>query len=207
MSVQQRRPRRRLTKEARRAQILDAALHAFERGGYHATHVDDVIRRAGIARGTFYLHFDGKHAVFAALVDRMLSVFLEARPLEGLEEVRRPRDAEAYLRASYAMVLRTFRRHRRLCRLWLEEAVGVEKGFTARLESHYRAWHERVASVRRTFVEAGAARRDLDVEVTTDLVLGMVERVTRRYVLGEAEPDIDRLTDAIVALEMRGIAP
>jgi AcrR family transcriptional regulator len=194
-----------MAKDARREQILEAALHAFERGGYHGTHVDDVIREAQIARGTFYVHFDGKHAVFAALVDRMLAVFLEARPPEGLDTVRTASDAAAYLRASYGIVFRTFRRHRRLCRLWLEEAVGVEKGFTARLDAHYRAWHQRVAEVRRAFVRAGAARRDLDVDLTADLVLGMVERLTRRHVLGEAEPDVDRLADAVVAFEMRGI--
>lgn len=196
-----------MAKDARREQILDAALHAFERGGYHATRVDDVIREAGIARGTFYLHFDGKHAVFAALVDRMLALFLEARPLEGLDAVRTPKQAAAWLRVSYAAVFRTFRRHRRLCRLWLEEAVGVEKGFTARLDAHYRAWHQRVVDVRRAFVKAGAARRDLDVELTADLVLGMVERLTRRHLLGEAEPDIDRMADAVVEFEMRGIGP
>ena len=195
-----------MAKDARREQILDAALHAFERGGYHATHIDDVIREAGIARGTFYLHFDGKHSVFAALVDRMLATFLAARPTEAaLDAVRTASDAAAYLRESYGIVFRTFRRHRRLCRLWLEEAVGIEKGFTARLDAHYREWHRRVAEVRRAFVEAGAARRDLDVDLTADLVLGMVERLTRRHVLGETEPDIDRLADAVVAFEMRGI--
>ena len=75
------RPRTRLAKDDRRAQLLAAAERAFLRGGYHGTHVDDVIREAGIARGTFYLHFESKHAVFSALVDRMLTIFLAAKPV------------------------------------------------------------------------------------------------------------------------------
>jgi AcrR family transcriptional regulator len=200
-----RKPRRRLSREARREQILDAALRAFGRGGYHGTQVEDVVREAGVARGTFYLHFESKHEVFAALVERMLSVFLEVRPAEPEPDVRSPADAEAILRASYRTVLETFRRHRHLCRLLFEEAVGLDKGFTARLQEHYRVWHDRVARTFRMFVQRGAARRDLDVEVTADLVLGMVERLTRVHLLGERAPDMDRLVDAIVALEMRGI--
>jgi AcrR family transcriptional regulator len=205
MAVQPKKPRRRLAKEARREQILDAALTVFGRGGYHGTHVDHVIREAGVARGTFYLHFESKHEVFSALVDRMLSIFLEVRPSEPEPKVHGPAEAEAILRASYRTVFEAFRRHRRLCRLLFEEAVGVDKGFSERLAGHYRVWHERVAGTFRYFVERGAARRDLDADVTADLVLGMVERITRVHLLGEKAPDMDRLVDAIVSFEMRGI--
>lgn len=207
MASPAKRPRRRLTREARREEILDAALTVFGRGGYHGTHVDDVIRAAGVARGTFYLHFESKHAVFEALVDRMLEVFLDARPTAPEPDVRGPADAEAILRASYRTVFETFRKHRRLCRLLFEEAVGLDKGFRARLARHLGVWHERVRKTLAWFVERGAARKGLDVEVTADLVLGMVERITKSRLLGDDAPDLDRLVDAIVSFEMRGIRP
>jgi AcrR family transcriptional regulator len=199
-------PRRtRLTRDARREQLLEAALTAFERGGYHGTHVDDVIREAGVARGTFYLHFESKHEVFAALVERMLELFLEARPEAPEPEVRTAADVEEILRRSYRTVFETFRRHRRLCRLLFEEAVGVDKGFTRALARHFRAWHERVARTLELCVDRKVARPGLDVAVTSELVLGMVERVARRHLFAEQAPDLDRLVDAIVALELRGI--
>src|SRR5262245_21527005 len=206
MSVHKR-LRRRLQPAQRREEILAAALRAFTKGGFHGTHVDEVIREAGIARGTFYLHFDGKRDVFAALVDRMLEVFLTVRPSYESQTVRGPKDAERILRASYAVVLETFRKNRLLCRLLFEEAVGVEQGFTERLAKHFREWHERVHRTLDEFKDHGAARRDLDAEVTAELVLGMVERLTRRYLLPDKAPDLDRLVDAVVAFEMRGISP
>ncbi len=201
------RPRRRirLARDDRRAQILVAAERAFLRGGYHGTHVEDVIREAGIARGTFYLHFESKHAIFAALVDRMLTIFLEARPTAPEPVVRTVADAEALLRLSTRMVLTTFRAHRGLCRLLLEEAVGADKGFAARLDAHEREWHARVAATRREFVAMGVARRDLDCDIHAEMVIGMMERLTRRYVLPDPEPDIEALVTEVVALEMRGI--
>jgi AcrR family transcriptional regulator len=200
-----RRPRKRLTKEVRREQILQAALNVFERGGYHSTHVDAVIREAKIARGTFYLHFASKHEVFAALVERMFSIFLEVRPASPEPEITGPKAAEAILRASYRTVFGTLREHRRLARLLFEEAVGLDKGFAEALTAHYRAWHGRVRATLERFRERGAARSDLDAEVTAEMVLGIVERLARRYLFTERAPDLDRLVDAVVALEMRGI--
>ena len=60
----------------RREQILAAAQVVFADKGYHATGVSDIIAKAGIARGTFYLYFDGKRAIFDALLDRIFEDLL-----------------------------------------------------------------------------------------------------------------------------------
>jgi hypothetical protein len=74
------------------------------------------------------------------------------------------------------------------------------------LEAHFRTWHERIAATLVYFREQGAARADLDTDVTAELVLGMVERLARRYLFQDRRPDIASLVDALVALELRGIA-
>jgi TetR/AcrR family transcriptional repressor of uid operon len=52
---------------ARREQILAAAVACFARAGYHATTMADVAAEAGVSKGTPYLYFDGKQALFLAL--------------------------------------------------------------------------------------------------------------------------------------------
>jgi TetR/AcrR family transcriptional regulator, repressor for uid operon len=52
---------------ARREQIIMAGLACFARSGYHATTMADVAAQAGVAKGTPYLYFDGKQALFLAL--------------------------------------------------------------------------------------------------------------------------------------------
>ena len=54
-------------KEERSPEILDAALASFAEKGFAATRMDDVARRAGISKGTIYLYFDSKEALFKAL--------------------------------------------------------------------------------------------------------------------------------------------
>ena len=57
----------------RRLQILEVARQLFAQRGYHATSIQDLLDRADIARGTFYLHFDSKRAIFDELVDEFLA--------------------------------------------------------------------------------------------------------------------------------------
>lgn len=52
---------------ARRDQIIAAAQACFSRSGYHATTMADIAERAGVSKGTPYLYFDGKQALFLAL--------------------------------------------------------------------------------------------------------------------------------------------
>ena len=59
-------------RESRRKAILQAARRAFAEKGYHHTHVADIIAGAGIARGTFYLYFESKNAIFLELLDQLL---------------------------------------------------------------------------------------------------------------------------------------
>lgn len=54
--------------EMRRQQILDAALRCFDRDGFHATSMNDVIRESGLSAGAVYRYFDSKTALIAAAV-------------------------------------------------------------------------------------------------------------------------------------------
>lgn len=54
-------------KDARPPEILDAALAVFAQKGFAATRLDDVAAKAGITKGTIYLYFDSKQALFEAL--------------------------------------------------------------------------------------------------------------------------------------------
>jgi AcrR family transcriptional regulator len=52
----------------RRQAIIEAAMDEFIARGYAATRLDDVARRAGVAKGTIYLHFTDKEALFQELI-------------------------------------------------------------------------------------------------------------------------------------------
>ena len=61
--------RRREPPEARRAQILEAALRCFAEKGYHVATMDDLVRASGLSKGSLYWHFRSKEEVFLAAFD------------------------------------------------------------------------------------------------------------------------------------------
>jgi len=59
-------------KEARPAEIIDAALELFVANGFNATKLDDVARRAGVSKGTVYLYFESKESLFREVVKQII---------------------------------------------------------------------------------------------------------------------------------------
>jgi AcrR family transcriptional regulator len=61
-------PRWHRRKEARPAELIAAALEVFVEKGFAATKLETVAQRAGVTKGTVYLYFDSKDALFKAVV-------------------------------------------------------------------------------------------------------------------------------------------
>ncbi len=70
--------RTRQSAEVREAQIIDAAFTAFAANGFDETRLEDVARLAGVAKGTIYLYFPNKEALFREMITRTVIVRLDA---------------------------------------------------------------------------------------------------------------------------------
>jgi len=82
-------------KEARPAELITAALDLFVERGFAATKLDDVAARAGVSKGTLYLYFDSKEALFKAVIEQgMLPMLDEGDALIQQHEL----DAKTLLR-------------------------------------------------------------------------------------------------------------
>lgn len=63
---------------ARREAIVDAALDEFTEKGFEAARMDEIARRAGVAKGTIYLNFEDKEALFEAIVRQEITPLVDA---------------------------------------------------------------------------------------------------------------------------------
>ncbi|MHA7984241.1 TetR/AcrR family transcriptional regulator [Rathayibacter sp. CAU 1779] len=72
-------------REARRQQILDAAVRSFLRRGFKESSMSDIIAESGLSAGAIYGHFTGKGEIVAAVTDRVLEA--------GPASLRNARDA------------------------------------------------------------------------------------------------------------------
>jgi AcrR family transcriptional regulator len=91
---------RRADPDARRNSILNAALEEFAVRGFADTRLDDVARRADVAKGTIYLYFRDKQSLFQELVRTMLT------PLVGAIEAAAVRQMP--IRALAELIVDTF---------------------------------------------------------------------------------------------------
>src|SRR6516165_4373890 len=60
-----------------RAQLVSAASTLFAKHAIEAVTVDDVVTEAGVAKGTFYVHFDDLHTLTAAVADELIETLDE----------------------------------------------------------------------------------------------------------------------------------
>lgn len=76
-------------RDARRAQILDAAMRCFARSGFHRTTMQDIVQQAELSPGAIYLYFASKEEIIAALADERHAheqhLIAEAGTDEGLQ--------------------------------------------------------------------------------------------------------------------------
>ena len=69
---------RRRRKDARPGEITSAALEVFAEKGFAATRLEDIAARASVSKGTVYLYFESKEALFKAAVEAAMMPAVEA---------------------------------------------------------------------------------------------------------------------------------
>jgi AcrR family transcriptional regulator len=74
-------------------QILSAALRVFQRNGFRGATVDQIAREAGITKGTVYLYFETKEALFIETVRAQFRRVYDLLPAITLDGVEDPEEA------------------------------------------------------------------------------------------------------------------
>ena len=139
----------------RRDAILAAALEEFSARGYAAARLEDVALRAGVGKGTIYLHFRDKEALFQELVTSLLVPFIanvEKAPPVGLPiRLVLERLIDLFVREIYGT------ERRKLIRLILTEGPR----FPQLAEFHYNHVVKRAFAGMRALLDAAFRRGEL----------------------------------------------
>ncbi len=95
-----------MTTRSTRERILDAAEARFAEKGFGATALGEIAEDVGIRTPSLYKHFEGKQALYDAVMERLLSPFV-ATLSELLERPLSPEQAESNLLAIASLYNRT----------------------------------------------------------------------------------------------------
>lgn len=66
-----------MKKDARKKELINVAYDLFVTKGYENTSVDEIIAQAGIAKGTYYYHFESKEQILEEVIDMMIDTGVE----------------------------------------------------------------------------------------------------------------------------------
>jgi AcrR family transcriptional regulator len=191
-----------MERHARRAQVLRHAKRIFARKGYHRTNVADIIARARIARGTFYLYFQNKKDLFEELLEQVVGELTKR-----IQRLRMgPGDAEPVdqLRANLTRVLDYVLAERELTDILLNHSTG----FDHELDDKIQDFYDRIAAlIKRSLdlgIEMGLVRKSETRAVSYAIlggikeVIGMLSRTDDR--------DIAALVEEILSFGLSGVA-
>lgn len=195
--------RARKKRAQRRREVLDIALRIFSDRGYHDTRIADIIEAAGIARGTFYIYFDSKNAIFHELLDLLLAQIRENVVGVDLSEGAPPiRDQ---LLVSVARILQAFHDNPALARFVLREAVGIDSEIDRKLESFYGQVHRWLGDALENGQQMGLVRQ-LDTEHVAWCIIGSVKQFLQLVLDRRSDDfDVDHLSQVILDLHLQGI--
>ena len=203
-SVKPARPRRR-RKDTRPAEIVEAGLAEFGTRGFAAARMEDVARRAGVAKGTVFLYFPTKEALFEAVAMRAtplqedLLAQLDSLPGTSLDLLRLvlTRLYEAMARPEVMALLR----------------VMITEGprFPLILESWHRVSVQRAQALLERIVARGVATGELRPGALTELPLVLagpaIMAALWRMTFDTLQPlPIERFRDAHLDLITRAFA-
>jgi AcrR family transcriptional regulator len=178
----------------RRQRILNHARDVFARRGYNEAKIEDIVTAAGIARGTFYLYFKDKRAVFEEIVDRALSQI-------GMAIVRvDPQDAARtvadQVQENIRRVVRMLLEDRPTTKILLTDAVGADPAFDRKLRSFYGVAENLMADSLRQGQELGIVAPG-DVRMFAYLILGAMKEILYQVVRREAAYSEQQIVDGI----------
>jgi AcrR family transcriptional regulator len=119
-------------KATRRQEILQHARDVFAKHGYHAAKIEDIVHAAGVARGTFYLYFEDKRAIFEEIVDRLLVRFGMA-----IARVDVTGDVPEQVRANIRRIVHLLLEDKLTTKMLLSDAHGVDPAFDRKIHSFF----------------------------------------------------------------------
>ncbi|MFP4331330.1 MAG: TetR/AcrR family transcriptional regulator [Spirochaetaceae bacterium] len=172
--------------ETRKA-ILKSGLELFEKKGFDSVSVAEITRLAGVAKGSFYTHFDTKSDLIVAefwLIDKYYEEY-------SRRNLPRYKSAEekllAFTRAQMRYVRDTVG-NAKLKILYSNQTL--ESGSKKVITNKDRQWHKIIRAIIAEGQEAGEFRRDLDAERLTELFNRTTRGVFLDWCIGDAGFDL-----------------
>jgi AcrR family transcriptional regulator len=186
----------------RRRQILSAAKTVFAEAGYHGASINAIIERAQIARGTFYLYFESKSAVFDSILDEALTDLRKRIRRIEVDDPAAPAP-QVQLRDQVVATLEYIVSDRPLALLLLSAGHTPDAEAAERLDQFFAEVRDLLRRALETGMEIGLLR-PCQPPLVAAAMLGMIRGVIEFVVRGDAIKTDDVVSEMLM-VALRGV--
>ncbi len=190
-----------LKKDLKRQQIIQAAAEVFGGSNFQNASVSDIAQRANVAEGTLYQYFKNKEDLFFSIPAQKTEEFSEEfnLHLQGIH------DTFTKIRKLIWYYLYFFKTNPAYARSLMLE-MRVSKSFIkSKTYDKTKTFTDKVLDIIREGQEEGRIRKDVDVHIIRELVLGVLEHWVTRWLLKDEEYDLVEHYEEICDLIFGGI--
>jgi AcrR family transcriptional regulator len=184
--------------------LIVAAEAQFRRFGYRRTTIDDITADAGTGKGSLYLHFESKQAVYLAVVKASLERFVQSasRLLDGAAPI------PSRLRSLVELTIQHYGEDE-LLQASLFGKPGLVDGDVARMAADVQ--RTRIRSLLRELLAIGqrenSVRADIDVDAAAAVVFEIGWAVVRSALEGDSQIPLDRALTTLNQIVGLGLLP
>ncbi len=186
-------------KEDKKKQIVKAGLKLFLKSGFHNCRIEDIVEKAKVGKGTFYLHFKNKEDLVCQLMDIFISEVKET-----LEWVMDNLDENTPLQTIFEEEARrlvmTFDANKSLAKFMFREGRSV----SAKIDKKISAFYLEIITLSETtfaFAAHAGLINKVHPKVAATCVVGGITQLYTQYLEGDFEEEdcsIEQLTDSAI---------
>jgi AcrR family transcriptional regulator len=189
---------RRLSAEARRAQLLSVAREVFAEDGYPGAAMEKIAQRAGVTKPVLYQHFEGKKELYLALLDSDMARLL-AQVSGAIESAH---DNPARIRKGLAAYFNYIEANVDSFRLLFRETMGADPEFRESIDRFHDAAATSIGAI-----IADETGKSLELaELLARGIMGMSEAAATWWLDRKQETDKAELVESLAELAWRGLA-
>lgn len=163
--------------------ILISAIDVISEKGFEKTSVSDIVKKAGIAQGTFYLYFSSKSALIPAIADNLLTITLE-RIKEKIQGEENFWDILEIIIDETFILTDTYKEVIVLCYSGLAIDHSMEKW-----ESIYQPYYFWLEDIMKKAIQANEIISDINLGWSARTIINLIENAAERFYISNGQED------------------
>ncbi|MFJ6359454.1 TetR/AcrR family transcriptional regulator [Pseudarthrobacter oxydans] len=187
-----------LSREERRAQLLNAAQEVFAARGYHEAGMDEIARAASVSKPVLYRHFPSKRELYMELLDSNLGTLTHLL----LEALNSEKDNEERVQAAIHAFYRFIHSDNRAHRLVFEFGLINDPGVNSRLEAFNKAFAGAIAVT----ITEDTKLPPVEAELLGRGLAGLAQVSARYWLETNQNLDLNTASKLICGLAWHGIS-